>query len=79
MNRKQEVEVLQENSFMEIQFKKKKENYWNNLICGVAALPSGVDLNQFLYMQKDSDFLGQILPKCIFPEICGVTPAMNLA
>lgn len=80
LNRKQEVGVLSEDSFMEIQFfKKRKESYWNNFICGVAALPSGVDLNQFHYMQKDSNFLGQILPKCIFAEICGVTPAMNLA
>lgn len=65
---------------MEIQFfKKKTPTYWNNLICGIAALPLGVDLNQFHYMQKGSHFLGQVLPKCIFPEICGVTPAMNLA
>lgn len=57
---------------MEIQLSlKKKGRYWSNFCCAVAVLTSGVDLNQFHYMQKDSDFLGQILPKCIFPEFSG--------
>lgn len=58
---------------------KNKRRYWNNFNCVVAVLTSGVDLNQLHYMQKDSDFLGQILPKCIFPEFCGVTPTMDVA